>query len=231
MGASNIPAGGRHWLTRRTAPSTTPRSARGGGSVGWRCAAAIRPGTRSMTSAQLSGSAAISRGTRTGGRWRTNARYIAISRRNRSAHAGEWSSRHLATALPRPVVPARSTDRPLRRSTCTGLNSGQIRWTEVIAVRSCAPCGPDKSSLPRGGTGPRAAVRGARPPGAGSRYGPVPGSCRRYGRGGADTEDDAAYMGETDPFVCRRIAYAPGPGGGPHPGECGRFSSSRHRAG
>ncbi|GAA0941136.1 hypothetical protein GCM10009574_063790 [Streptomyces asiaticus] len=28
-------------------------------------------------------------------------------------------------------------------------------------------------------------------------------------------------MGETDPFVCRRIAYAPGPGAGPHPGECG----------
>ncbi|GHJ25873.1 hypothetical protein TPA0910_03060 [Streptomyces hygroscopicus subsp. sporocinereus] len=45
----------------------------------------------------------------------------------------------------------------------------------------------------------------------------MPGSCRRYGRGGADTEDDAAYMGETDPFVCRRIAYAPGPGGGAAP--------------
>ncbi|GAA1298233.1 hypothetical protein GCM10009579_77480 [Streptomyces javensis] len=45
----------------------------------------------------------------------------------------------------------------------------------------------------------------------------MPGSCRRYGRGGTDTEDDAAYMGETDPFVCRRIAYAPGPGDGAAP--------------
>ena len=42
-------------------------------------------------------------------------------------------------AVLRPVVPTRSTDRPLRRSTCTGVNSGQIRCTDAIAVRSWAP--------------------------------------------------------------------------------------------
>ncbi|RBL86830.1 hypothetical protein DDE05_07780 [Streptomyces cavourensis] len=30
----------------------------------------------------------------------------------------------------------------------------------------------------------------------------------RSGRGGADTEDDAVYMGETDPFVRRQVTYA-----------------------
>ncbi|HET6360389.1 hypothetical protein, partial [Streptomyces sp.] len=36
---------------------------------------------------------------------------------------------------------------------------------------------------------------------------------------GADTEDDAAYMGDTDPFVCLRIACATRPGTGSPPGE------------
>ncbi|GAA2515211.1 hypothetical protein GCM10010423_03010 [Streptomyces levis] len=39
-------------------------------------------------------------------------------------------------------------------------------------------------------------------------------------RGGADTEDDAAYMGETDPFVCLRRQRSPGPEARKHPGEC-----------
>jgi hypothetical protein len=89
-----------------------------------------------MTSVQFSGSAAMSRGTRTGGRCRTNARYAAISWRNRSDQTGEWSSKHFATAVVRPVVPTSSTERPLRRSTWTGLNSGQIRCTEAIAILS-----------------------------------------------------------------------------------------------
>ncbi|KAF0789844.1 hypothetical protein P405_15825 [Streptomyces sp. FR-008] len=46
---------------------------------------------------------------------------------------------------------------------------------------------------------------------AGSRYGPLPGGVASLARGGrvpsggrdgADTEDDAAYMSLTDPFVC-----------------------------
>ncbi|GFH69025.1 hypothetical protein Sgou_43270 [Streptomyces gougerotii] len=46
---------------------------------------------------------------------------------------------------------------------------------------------------------------------AGSRYGPLPdgvaslargGRVPSGGRDGADTEDDAAYMSLTDPFVC-----------------------------
>ncbi len=87
-GRSNIPAGGRHALSRQIAPSAALMSARGGASAGCRCSAATRPGIRSITSVQLSGSAAISRGTRTGGRCRTNERYAAISCRNRSAHDG-----------------------------------------------------------------------------------------------------------------------------------------------
>jgi hypothetical protein len=42
----------------------------------------------------------------------------------------------LATAGLRPEVPTSSTERPLRRSSWTGVNSGQIRCTEAIAVRS-----------------------------------------------------------------------------------------------
>lgn len=102
---------------------------------------------RSSTSVQLSGSAAISRGALTGGRCRTNARYAPISCRYRSTQAGEWSSRHLATAGARPEVPTSSTERPLRRSIWTGVNSGQMRCTEAMAERSCAPWGPVKSSL------------------------------------------------------------------------------------
>lgn len=138
-------------------------SARGGASTGCRWSAATRPGRRSMTSVQLSGSAAISRGARTGGRCRTNERYAAISCRMRSLHAGEWSSKHLATAVLRPVVPTRRTDRPVRRSTWTGANSGQMRCTEASAVRSCAPCAPDRSSLPLSGWVPGPARRRALP--------------------------------------------------------------------
>jgi hypothetical protein len=52
---------------------------------------------------------------------------------------GEWSNNTFATAVLRPIVPTRSTERPLRRSTWTGENSGQMRCTEAIAERSCAP--------------------------------------------------------------------------------------------
>jgi hypothetical protein len=65
----------------------------------------------------------------------------------------------LATAVLRPVVPTSRTDRPVRRSTWTGANSGQMRCTDVIAVRSWAPCGPDRSSLPLSGWVPGPAVR------------------------------------------------------------------------
>ncbi|CAM5690321.1 hypothetical protein STENM327S_05862 [Streptomyces tendae] len=170
-----MPAGGRHALSRHTAPMAALMSARGGASRGCRCNAATRPGIRSMTSVPLSGSAAISLGTRTGGRCRTNERYAPISWRLRSAHAGEWSTKHLATAVLRPVVPTRSTDRPLRRSTCTGENSGQIRCTAAIAVRSWAPCGPDRSILP---------LRGWVPGPAPSRALPAP-STGAAGRAGA----------------------------------------------
>ena len=164
-----MPAGGRQAFSRQIAPSAARMSARGGASAGCRCSAATRPGIRSITRVQLSGSAAISRGTRTGGRCRTNERYAAISCRIRSAHAGEWSSKHLATAVLRPVVPTRSTERPLRRSTCTGANSGQIRCTDAIAVRSWAPWGPDKSSLPLSGWVPSPGTRRVRPaPSAGA---------------------------------------------------------------
>lgn len=82
---------------------------------------------------------------------------------------GEWSSKHLATAVLRPVVPTRSTERPLRRSTCTGANSGQIRCTDAIAVRSWAPWGPDKSSLPLSGWVPSPGTRRVLPvPGTGA---------------------------------------------------------------
>lgn len=37
------------------------------------------------------------------------------------------------------------------------------------------------------------------------------GAADRCGRCGADTEDDAVYMGATDPFVCRQVAYAAPP--------------------
>src|SRR6478735_6006423 len=161
----------------------------------------------------------MSRGTRTGGRCLTKARYAAISCRNRSVHAGEWSSKHFATAVARPVVPTMSTERPLRRSTCTGLNSGQMRCTEAMAIRSCAPWAPDRSSLPLSGWEPGPAARRVRP-GAdacgaarGARYGPPPAPRGRSGRGGADTEDDAVYMGETDPFVRRQVACAAPAGG------------------
>ncbi|CAM5696583.1 hypothetical protein SCALM49S_08229 [Streptomyces californicus] len=65
--------------------------------------------------------------------------------------------------------PARSCRRsgrswPLRRSTWTGLNSGQTRCTEAIAIRTCAPCGPDRSILPL--SGPAS--------GPGARLGPGP---------------------------------------------------------
>lgn len=126
-------------MIRLTAPSTARRSARGGASAGCLVSAATRPGIRSITRVQFSGSAAMSRGARTGGRCLTKARYAAISCLNRSVHAGEWSSKHLATAVARPVVPTISTERPLRRSTWTGLNSGQMRCTEAMAIRSCAP--------------------------------------------------------------------------------------------
>ncbi|MGW2848918.1 hypothetical protein, partial [Streptomyces sp. NPDC001274] len=39
------------------------------------------------------------------------------------------------------------------------------------------------------------------------------------GRGGAVTEDDAVYMGETDPFARRQVAYTAPPAAGRHPGE------------
>lgn len=156
----------------------------------------------------------MSRGTRTGGRCRTNARYAAISCRYRSAQAGETSSKTLATAVVRPVVPTSRTDRPLRRSTWTGANSGQIRCTEASAVRSCAPCGPDRSSLPLSGWVPV-----PRPAGSGRRLAPVPdagglqvGAATRLegavgpyggGHGGRCCVHDGS-----DPFVRRRVAYA-----------------------
>ncbi|CAD5914609.1 protein of unknown function [Streptomyces sp. KY75] len=189
-------------------------SARGGASAGCRVNAATRPGIRSITSVQFSGSAAISRGTRTGGRCRTNARYAAISCWNRSVQAGEWSSKHFATAVARPVVPTIRTERPLRRSTWTGLNSGQMRCTEAMAIRTCAPCGPERSMRPLRGPAPGPAARRVRPrpcagaPAWGARYGPPPVPMGRSGRGGADTEDDAVYMGETDPFVRRQVTCA-----------------------
>lgn len=49
-------------------------SARGGTSEGCLVSAATRPGIRSITSVLFSGSAAMSRGTRTGGRCLTKAR-------------------------------------------------------------------------------------------------------------------------------------------------------------
>ncbi|GGR27708.1 hypothetical protein GCM10010219_35860 [Streptomyces netropsis] len=96
-----------------------------------------------------------------------------------------------------------------------------MRCTDVMAARSCVPCGPDRSILPLSGWAPIPGARRARPapnaaPAAweGSRYGPPPLCCGRIGRGGADTEVDAAYMGGTDPFVCRRVAAHPGLRGG-----------------
>ena len=106
------------------------------------------------------------------------------------------------------------TERPLRRSTWTGLNSGQIRWTDAMAILNCAPCGPERSMRPLSGWAAFATQRLARPGCVtGARYGPLPtGTVRCWGRGGADTEDDAVYMEETDPFVCRRVACVAPPG-------------------
>lgn len=176
---------------RRTAPSTARRSAAGGASTGWRWSAAARPAIRSITSVPLSGSAATSRGARTGGRCRTNERYVAISCLIRSARSADWSTKHLATAVVRPLVPTSRTERGLRRSTWTGWNSGQTRCTAATAARNCAPCGPDRSSLPLSCGVPSPATRRVRPEAsavaagrAGSRYGPLPGGVASLARGG-----------------------------------------------
>ncbi|GAA2410822.1 hypothetical protein GCM10010420_44540 [Streptomyces glaucosporus] len=86
----------------------------------------------------------------------------------------------MATAGPRPTVPTRRTECPLRRIACAGWNSGQIRCTEAMAVRSRAPCGPDRSSLaPVGGT---------------------PGACARRGRGTPSAGDVRTGSGWAVPY-------------------------------
>ncbi|GGP95183.1 hypothetical protein GCM10010249_11480 [Streptomyces roseolilacinus] len=91
-----------------------------------------------------------------------------------------------------------------------------MRCTEAIAFRSWTPWGPDRSILPLSGPVTAPAQRLLRPAWAGPGYGPLPAGAVR-GRGGADTEDDAVYMGETDPFVCRRLRTLPRPASGPTP--------------
>ncbi|CAG7619897.1 hypothetical protein SBRY_130113 [Actinacidiphila bryophytorum] len=115
-------------------------------------------------------------------------------------------------------MPISSAVLPPRRSSCTGVNSGQIRCTAATAVRSWVPCGPVKSSLPLSGWAPPSVPR--RRPAAGRGLTGGSATAGYAGRGGADTEDDAEYMGKADPFVCLRVRGA-GPAPASHPGECG----------
>jgi len=56
IGASKAPAGGRHMLIRENASSAARTSPRAGGWDGCRRGDTTRPGMRSITSTQLSGS-------------------------------------------------------------------------------------------------------------------------------------------------------------------------------
>ena len=137
---------------------------------------------------------------------------------------------HLATAVLRPVVPTRSTERPLRRSTCTGANSGQIRCTAAIAVRSWAPCGPDRSESPaeRLGADPRqpscpagtGAESGSRPRTRGVEEGPLPpGGRAAAGRGGHGGRC-CVHGGDRSLRVPATFVRCPAPADPVHPGEC-----------
>ncbi|MCP9946937.1 hypothetical protein LUX12_22395 [Streptomyces somaliensis] len=124
-------------------------------------------------------------------------------------------------------MPTSRTERPLRRITCTGLNSGQMRCTDAITLRNWAPCGPDRSILPLSGPVAVPAQRLPRPAWTGPGCGPPAGALR--GRGEADTEDDAVYMGEADPFVCRRLRTLPRPASGPAPWGVGAVAGTGWR--
>ena len=128
-----------------------------------------------------------------------------------------------------------SAVRPPRRSSCTGVNSGQIRCTAATAVRSWAPCGPVKSILPLSGW----ELPGTRPPCGGRARDGGPGSAtdgvRGPGRGGhgGRCRIHGGNRSLRVPTSSRRPtpAAAPSACGGrhpfptsrpvPHPGECG----------